>query len=129
MEIKVPVDHGPGLVNFDDDADDAIQLEDLTLSSTHVRGSHLGSLHNLEEHKKPLPWQSGSVSSCIKHSPQMLFQCVDLAGYKVDGLCIVQHSNCNELILICCGAPCLCSLCSALLQAGCRVMALEILSI
>lgn len=37
VEIKVPIDHGPGLVNFDGDADDAIQLEDLTLSSTHVR--------------------------------------------------------------------------------------------
>lgn len=36
VEIKVPIDHGPGLVNFDDDAEDAIQLEELTLSSTHV---------------------------------------------------------------------------------------------
>ena len=42
VEMKVPIDHGPGLVNFDDDADDAIQLEDLTLSSTHVSLNQIG---------------------------------------------------------------------------------------
>lgn len=36
VELQVPIDHGPRLVNYDDEADELIQLRDLTLASTQV---------------------------------------------------------------------------------------------
>ena len=47
IELKVPIDHGPRLVNYDDEADDSIQLRDLTLASTQVRAlpSWMSCLH------------------------------------------------------------------------------------
>ncbi len=36
VELQVPIEHGPRLANYDDEADESIQLQDLTLASTQV---------------------------------------------------------------------------------------------